>query len=221
MLHLDLLDPGRVGHEEARAGRAAGDGGEPGPADAAAPQRRRAAVEHHGRTVAGPVQEDGREVARLIEAQTIEHVAREDHQAGAARAEDDRAAAQVVDRARRRVGAHDEHARRRVHRGEDLQRRRRPADPAQRLVGDLALHEGEVEGARLEQRDVLGAALGVAGRDGERRIDLVQGRRHRVAVDREAAAGRGGAEDDAHFFAARAMAAILSAKFTWLSSSGA
>src|SRR5438093_4333053 len=89
VLHLDLLDPGRVGHEEARAGRATGDGGEPGPADAAAPQRRRAAVEHHGRTVAGPVQEDGREVARLIEAQTIEHVAREDHQAGAARAEDD------------------------------------------------------------------------------------------------------------------------------------
>src|SRR5919106_6818549 len=50
--------------------------------------------------------------------------------------------------------------------------------------------------------------------------DLVERGGDGVAVDREAAARRRGTKDDAHGLGVRAMAAILSAKRTWLSSCG-
>src|SRR5262249_33287783 len=62
---------------------------EAGPTDAAAPQSRRPSVEHHGGAVAGAVEIDRLEVAVGIQAESIEHIARQDDQAGAARAERD------------------------------------------------------------------------------------------------------------------------------------
>jgi len=70
-----------------------------------------------------------------------------------------------------------------------------PANPAQRLVRDLALHEPDVELAGLEHRHVLGAALGVPRLDAQGGIERIDGLGHRLAVDREAAARRGRAED--------------------------
>jgi len=52
----------------------------------------------------------------------------------------------------------------------------------------------EVELAFLQQRHVLGAALGVAWLDGDRGIGFVHRCRERIAIDGESAAGRGRAE---------------------------
>ena len=95
----------------------------------------------------------------------------------------------------RSVRANDEHARRRVHRGDDAESGRRPADPVERLVSDLALDERDVEPPGLEQRHVLGAALGVALLDRKGGIDLVNRVGHRRTVDGKSAAGRRGAQD--------------------------
>ena len=94
---------------------------EAGPADAAAPQRRGAAVEHHGRPVAGFVEKDRLEILVLIEPEPVEHVARQDGEPRALGAERHRLALEIVDRARRTVAAHHEHAGGRIHRGDDLQ----------------------------------------------------------------------------------------------------
>jgi len=87
-----------------------------------------------------------------------------------ARAENDRLGTQVLESAVRAVRPDDEHPGCRVHRGDDAQLRRRPADPVERLVRDLTLDERDVELPGLEERDVLGAALGVALLDRERRL---------------------------------------------------
>jgi hypothetical protein len=65
-------------------------------------------------------------------------------------------------------------------------------------IGDLALHEAEIDLALLEQGNVLGAALRVARIDGERGIDLADRRDDRVRVDGKSAAGRRGAERQLH-----------------------
>ena len=64
---------------------------------------------------------------------------------------------------------------------------------ARELAGDQA----EVELARLEQRHVLGAALGVARLDAQARLLRVQHFGEGGAVHRETAARGGGAEDQA------------------------
>ena len=183
--------PSRSGTRKRRAGGPAGHRGEAGPPEPAAPQRGHRAVHHHPGTVAGRVEEDGLEVAVPLEAQPVEHVAREDDQARAARPEGHRLALEIGDGAVGRVGAHHEHAGRGEHRGQHAQVGGRAADAGERLVRDLALHQPEIERARLEQRHVLGAALRVAGPHVERGIHLVDDGGHRLAIDREAAARRG------------------------------
>src|SRR5262249_36520256 len=74
----------------------------------------------------------------------------------------------------------------------------RTAYALQRLVRDLALHEGQVELVLLEQRNVLGAALRVARLDLERAVDVAHGADAGVAVDGKAAPGRGRAERQLH-----------------------
>ncbi len=188
MLGLDAVDAVEIGHQEARAGGPAGHRGEAGPAEPAAPQRGHRAVHHHPGAVARRVEEDGLEVAVPLVAQPVEHVAREHDQARAARPEGHRLAPEIRDGAIGRVGAHHEHAGGGEHRGQHAQVGGRAADAGERLVGDLALHQPEIERARLEQRHVLGAALRVAGPHVERGIRLVDDRGHRLAVDRESAA---------------------------------
>ena len=194
VLREDPRDALGVRRDEAPAGRSLRDRHESRPALASAPQRRHAPVEHHRRPVARPVEVHGLEVALLVEAQAVQHVAREQHEPRAAGAEGDRSALEILDRPRRRVRAHHEHAGRGVHRGDDADGRRCAAHALQRLVGDLALHERQVHLVLLEQRHVLGAALRVARLDRERRIDLAHGGDDGVAVDGKAAAGRGGGE---------------------------
>jgi hypothetical protein len=74
-------------------------------------------------------------------------------------------------------------------------------------VRDLALHQRQVERAGLEKRYVLAAALGVAGAHLQGGIRLVDRGGDRLAVDREAAAGGGGAEG--HHGAARGRRALV------------
>jgi TRAP-type uncharacterized transport system substrate-binding protein len=73
-----------------------------------------------------------------------------------------------VDGAVRRIGAHHEHARCPVHGRDDRQRRRWPADAAQDLVRDLALHESDIELPRLAYR--LARALHLGEADLARRL---------------------------------------------------
>ena len=149
-------------------------------------------------TMAGPspaaIEVDGMEVARLIEPEPIEDVAREDDEAGAARAERHRPAGEIGDGAVLGVAARDEHAGRRVHRGEDAEIGGRATDARESLVRHLALHERQVEAARLEEGHVLRAALGVLRLHREGRIRLRYRLREGLAVDGEAAAGGRGAE---------------------------
>ena len=185
-----------VRRNEARPRRAFRDRREPRPAEPAAPERGDAPVEHHRGPVARAVEIDGLEVALLIEAEAVEDVAGEDHEPGATRAEGDGLAPEVGGRAVRAVGPDDKHARRRVHREEDLQVGRRPADAGEGLVDDLALDEGDVELPRLEEWHVLRAAFGVARLDRERRVDLVDRLGDRGPVDGEPTTRRRGPQDD-------------------------
>jgi hypothetical protein len=211
VLALDAPDAVEIRHQEAPARRPPRHRGEARPADASAPERGHPPVHHHGGAVARRVEEHGLEVAVAGEPEAVEDVPREDDQPRAARPEGDRSALEVLDRSVGRVGPHHEHAGRGVHRGEDAQVRGRAADAGPRLVGDLALHQGQVERARLEQRHVLGGALGVARAHLERRVRLVDGVGHRLAVYREAAAGGGGAER--HGGAARGRRALAHAAY--------
>ena len=63
---------------------------------------------------------------------------------------------------------------------------------------DLALHQSDVERARLEPGHVLGAALGVDRLDLEPGIGATHAFDEGRAIDRKAAAWRGGAEGDLH-----------------------
>src|SRR5262245_42872644 len=63
VLRLDALDLLGVGNNEPRAPGILGHRHEARPPDAATPQRRDTAVEHHLRTVAGLIEEDGLEIA--------------------------------------------------------------------------------------------------------------------------------------------------------------
>jgi hypothetical protein len=195
VLREDARDLALARRDEARAAGRVGHRRKARPADAAAPQRRDAPVLNHGRAVARALEIDRLEVAVAIHAERIDDVAAQQHQARAFRAPRHGLAAQVLDRAIGTVGAHHEHAGRGVHRPEDPDvRGRRPVHPRERLVRGLTLHQREVELAGLEQRHVLGAALGVARLDRDRGIGLVHALDERGAVDRKAAARRGGAE---------------------------
>src|SRR2546429_376858 len=167
-----------------------------GPAEPAAPERGDAPVEHHRGPVARAVEIDGLEVALLIEAEAVEDVAGEDHEPGATRAEGDGLAPEVGGRAVRAIGPDDEHARRRVHREEDLQVGRRPADAGEGLVDDLALDEGDVQLPRLEEWHVLRAAFCAARLGPERRVGLVDRLDDGGPVDGEPATRRRGPQDD-------------------------
>src|SRR5215510_10715964 len=127
MLALDAGDAVGGGRNKTRPSRAARHRGESGPADPAAPERRSPAVHHHLRPVTGLIQVDRLEVSLLIEPETVEHIASEDHEARAAGAEGDRLTLEVVDRPVRRVAAYDEHAGGRIHGVEDFEIRGRPA----------------------------------------------------------------------------------------------
>jgi hypothetical protein len=129
------------------------------------------------------------QVTLLVQAEAVKHVARKDDESRAARAEGNRLALEVVDRPGGRFGAHDEHARRGVHREENGQR-------SERLQGNLTLDERDVELPGLEQRDVLGTSLGVTRLHVEGRVGGVDGLRDGLAVDGKAATGRGGAQHD-------------------------
>ena len=96
MLGADPRDLAGVGRDEARAAGASRHRGEAGPADARAPQRRSAAVQHHGRAVAGAVEIDRLEILVLLQPDAVEHVARQDRQAGALGAERDRLADEIA-----------------------------------------------------------------------------------------------------------------------------
>ena len=135
----------------------------------------------------------------LVETQAVEHIAREDHQSRTARAEGDRLAGELADRAGRIVAAEREHSRRRIHRGDDLERGARAADAHQRFIGRLSRHQGDVEAARFEQPNVLHAALGIARLDRERAVGRVDDVGDRAAVKREAAARRRRPEHDLGF----------------------
>ncbi len=178
-----------VGHDEARAGGPSVTAVEARPADAGAPQRCGLAAHHHLGSVAGAVEEDGLEVLVAIEAEAVEHVARQDDEARALGAERDaacprgprsrdrgypraprtcRAIAYMAARMRKSAGG-------------------RPM-PFSASMRRLALHEAEVDPAGLQQRYVLGAALGVLRPDLQRRLELVDGFGERLPVDRKAAA---------------------------------
>src|SRR5947209_14626173 len=108
MLGADARDLLAVGREKASASLREFD--ETGPAGAAAPQRRGAAVEHHRGAVSRMVEIDRVKILVLVETQPVEDVAREDHQPGPARAERDRLAEEVADRPSRTVAADREHS---------------------------------------------------------------------------------------------------------------
>src|SRR6266542_3278684 len=98
MLGANARDLARVGCDEACAAGALRHRGKTRPADARAPQRGGTTVLHDGRAVAGAVEIDRLEVLVLLQADTVEHVARQDWQAGALGAEGDRLADQIPDR---------------------------------------------------------------------------------------------------------------------------
>ena len=78
----------------------------------------------------------------------------------------------------------------------------RPPDAHEGFIGRLARDGGDIGLARFQQRNVLVAALGVARFDRKRRIGRVDHLGKGVAVQREAAARRGGREIDRGFWQA-------------------
>src|SRR6266700_3758994 len=130
----------------------------------------------------------------------------DDDEARAARAPGDPLALQVADRSRRAVRAQHEHAEVGIHRVDDAQVGLRPADSLERLVGDFARRLADVDLARFEERNVLGAALGVLRLDRERSVHLVENARVGRAVYGKAAAGGRGAENHDGFLLCRSAA---------------
>src|SRR3981189_1736833 len=98
MLSHDARDLAGVRRDETRAARTFRHGLESGPADAGAPQCRGAAVLHHRRTIAGALEIDRLKILVLLQTYAVQHVARQDRQAGAPGAERDRLADQEPDR---------------------------------------------------------------------------------------------------------------------------
>ena len=207
MLGTDARDLAGVGRDEPRAARRQRHRSKTRPADARAPQRGGTAVLHHGRAIAGAVEIDRFEVLVLLQADTVEHVARQDRQAGALGAERNRLADQIPDRLVGTVGPHHEHAGTGIHRGEDFQLCCRPSDAHEGFVGRLAGHQRDVELVGFQQRDVFVGALGVARLDRERRIGGIHDFCECIAVDREAAARRRGPQADCGF--GNGLASIL------------
>src|SRR6516162_6433562 len=109
MLGEDARDLGPVGHDEARTLLASDNGHEPWPARTAAPQGRRAPIQHHGGSVTRAFEIDRLEILLLIEAQSVEDVAGKDHEARSGGAECHGLALQVRDGVRGAVGAYHEH----------------------------------------------------------------------------------------------------------------
>src|SRR5258707_13474416 len=108
MLGPDARDLRGTGCDEAGAPGARRPRRKSGPADAGAPECRDPAVLHHRRAVAGAVEIDRLEVLVLLQSQTVEHIARQDDEAGAPRAKRDRLAWGIADALVRAAGAaHD------------------------------------------------------------------------------------------------------------------
>src|SRR6266446_8440983 len=96
MLGPDARDLVGIRRDEASAAGACRHGRKSGPADACAPECRGPRVLHHCRAVAGAVAIDGLEILVLLQSETVEHIARQDDQAGAARTERDRLAYEIA-----------------------------------------------------------------------------------------------------------------------------
>jgi hypothetical protein len=74
--------------------------------------------------------------------------------------------------------------------------RGRPPDSGEGFIGRFSGGQRDVDLACFQQRDILGAALGVARFDRKRRIRLVQNFRKGIAVERKTAARRRRPEAD-------------------------
>ena len=72
----------------------------------------------------------------------------------------------------------------------------RPSDAHEGFVGGLAGDQRDIELAGFQQRNVLVAALGVARLDRQRRVGCVHRLGKGIAIEREAAARRGGPQAD-------------------------
>ena len=192
----DARDLVGVRRDESRAAGAFRHRGESGPADAGAPQRGGAAVQHHRRPVAGAFEIDRLEILVLLQPEAIEHVARQDRQARAPGAERDRLAHEIANGLVGAIGPHHEHAGARIHRGQYLEPGCGAPDAHEGLVGRLARHRRDIELARFQQRNVLVGAPGVARLDRQRRIGGIDGFGECVAIEREAASGRRGPQAD-------------------------
>src|SRR4051794_13549846 len=90
MLGSDPGDLFWVRCDKASARGAVRHGGESGPADSGAPERGDPSIEHHGWTIAGPVEIDRLEILVLLQSEAVQHVSRQDRKTRAARAECDR-----------------------------------------------------------------------------------------------------------------------------------
>src|SRR5258705_536226 len=173
MFRPDARDLFAIRRDDPRTAGARRHGGKSGPADAGAPQRRGASVEHHRRAVTAAVEIDGLKILVLLQAETVEHVTRQDRKARAFGPERDRFADEVANGLVWAVGAHHEHTRARIHRGQDFQFCARPPDPHKSFVGRLSGDQRDIELAGLQQRNILVAAFGVARLDRQRLIGFV------------------------------------------------
>src|SRR5690348_4999694 len=80
MLGADACDLVSARRDKACAATTLRHGRKSRPADAGAPRRRRAAVQHHRGAIAGAAEIDRLEILVLLQPKAVEHVAREDRQ---------------------------------------------------------------------------------------------------------------------------------------------
>src|SRR5260221_10849119 len=96
MLGPDRRDLVGVRRDEPAAAWASRNGCKSGPADAGAPDCSAPSVGHHIWSIAGAIEIDGFEILVLLQPETVEHIARQDRPARAARAKGDRIADQLT-----------------------------------------------------------------------------------------------------------------------------
>ena len=113
---------------------------------------RRATVDHHGRPVGQLVDVDRLEVLIHVEAHPVHHVARLDDKARAARVPDHGAALKLHDRMVAAVGAHHEHAGRRIHHADDREFADRTIDAGEHLLYGLARDQRDVDSPASSRR---------------------------------------------------------------------
>ena len=111
MFALDALDFIRTGRNETHALGVFRDIHERRPADATAPHRRRVAVNHQRRTVAGFFEQSRIKILFDVEAEAIKHITRQHDKTRTRCTPHHGLADQVADALVRTVGAHHEHAR--------------------------------------------------------------------------------------------------------------